>query len=155
MWGDRHRDPERNGWAKLNRYFGPGFRRRVEQRRVIEIGSARGNEALAVADVAASVLGLVARYGRDADFIYSIDTVEHLAEPAAVFALMYDLLAPGGTACLSFARPARAPAATAPDSASPHCTRSRSAGRGCCTPSRSFFPAACTPNCARPSTSAG
>jgi SAM-dependent methyltransferase len=126
-WGDRHLDPELGGWNKLTRTFGPHFRRWVTNERVAEFGSASGLEAAAVAEVAELVVGYEVReddlaratvlaqrqpnlhFCRPGEgafgpfgLIYSINALEHCADPAALLGEMYRLVRVRGKVVLSF-----------------------------------------------------
>lgn len=114
--------------SKLKILLGEDLLRRVRDKDVLDFGCGYGAEAVEMAGVARSVLGLdIVEASLDKasalaeekgvadkctfattapvasfDVIISLDSFEHFGDPAAILATMYDLLKPGGQVLVSF-----------------------------------------------------
>lgn len=116
------------GKSKMRVLLGDSFVDQTRGKRVLDFGCGDGQETLELGRTGAShVIGLdlrenVLAKAREAarkahldricefvtytnekvDFVVSLDAFEHLDDPAAILAIMYDLLVPGGSVLISF-----------------------------------------------------
>lgn len=116
-----------DGKSKLRVLLGDELLREVAGRSVIEFGCGEGKETVELAQFAAQVEGIdiqeallerARQHARDAgvasrcrfgtsasaqaDFVVSIDSFEHFADPAMMLTQMYELLRPGGKVVATF-----------------------------------------------------
>lgn len=117
--------------SKLAVLLGQGIFERLKGKTVVDFGCGYGEQTIELAERGAKdVIGIdiredLLKVGKAktsrlpnvtfvtpdqcpralADFVISLDSFEHFANPAAVLAMMYDLLAPGGSLLASFGPP--------------------------------------------------